>query len=100
MTNNGQDGDGRPPTGIDRSARDEAGSDQRGSGPTIDLERLEAQAKELYLHRFVAFVKKARGEHGRYLTLRPGDVSAIRAAGDGSDEYLDDVLAEDDPEAT
>ena len=95
MTTNGQEADG----GID-SAADEPGSDQRGSGPTIDLERLEAQATELYLHRFVSFVKKARGEHGRFLTLRPGDVSAIRAAGDGSDESLDDALAEDEPEAT
>ena len=91
---NGQEDRAELP-GTEQSSRD-----QRGSGPTIDLERLEAQATELYLHRFVSFVKKARGEHGRYLTLRPGDESAIRAAGDGSDEYLDDALAEDEPEAT
>jgi hypothetical protein len=67
--------------------------EQRGAGLTIDLERLEAMAKDLYLHRFVAYVKKARGDHGRYLKLRPGDESAIRAAGDGSEEYLEEIIA-------
>lgn len=74
-------------------ADDDRNEDQRGAGLTIDLERLEAMAKDLYLHRFVAYVKKARGDHGRYLTLRPGDESAIRAAGDGSEEYLEEVIA-------
>lgn len=74
-------------------ARDE----QRSSGLTIDLERLEKHAKDLYLDRFVSYVKKARGEHGRFLTLRPGDETAIRAAGDGSDEFLDEVIVEEPP---
>ena len=66
--------------------------DQRSEGPTLDLEALEAQAESLYLHRFVEAVRKARGEHGRYLRIRPGDELAIRAAGDGSDASLDEVL--------
>ncbi len=69
--------------------------DQREPGVTIDLDRLERQARELFLHRFVDHVKKARGEYGRYLTLRPGDQLAIRAADDGSEEFLDDVIVED-----
>lgn len=64
---------------------------KRGAGVVIDLERLEAHAKSLYLHRFVEAVKKARGEHGRYLLLRSGDELAIRAAEDGSDHVLRDV---------
>lgn len=68
--------------------------EQRRRGPTIDLDALEAQAEELYLHRFVEAVRKARGEHGRYLRIRPGDELAIRAAGDGSAASLDDVLVE------
>lgn len=78
-------------------AGNEPGNEQRGSGITIDLERLERHAKDLYLDRFVAYVKKARGDHGRFLTLRPGDETAIRAAGDGSEEFLDEVIV-DDPE--
>ena len=68
--------------------------DQRRDGPTLDLEALEAHAESLYLHRFVEAVRRARGEHGRYLRIRPGDELAIRAAGDGSSAYLDDVLVE------
>jgi hypothetical protein len=68
--------------------------DQRREGPTLDLEALEAQAESLYLHRFVEAVRKARGEHGRYLRIRPGDELAIRAAGDGSEATLDEVLIE------
>ena len=68
--------------------------DQRREGPTLDLEALEAQAESLYLHRFVEAVRKARGEHGRYLRIRPGDELAIRAAGDGSETSLDEVLIE------
>lgn len=68
--------------------------DQRREGPTLDLEALEAQAESLYLHRFVEAVRKARGEHGRYLRIRPGDELAIRAAGDGSAASLDEVLIE------
>ena len=70
--------------------------DQRQDGVMLDLERLEEQAEELYLHKFVEYVKKVRGDHGRYLTLRAGDELAIRAAGDGSAESLQEVLADDD----
>ncbi len=83
-------------------ADDGAGSpaEQRQGGVVLDLERLEAQAEELYLHRFVEYVKKVRGEHGRYLTLRAGDELAIQAAGDGSAESLREVLANDSDSAT
>jgi hypothetical protein len=70
--------------------------DQRREGPTLDLDALEAHAESLYLHRFVEAVRKTRGEHGRYLRIRPGDELAIRAAGDGSEDYLDEVLVEID----
>jgi hypothetical protein len=75
------------------------GEEKRVSRPVvIDLERLESQAEDLYLHRFLEAVKKARGEFGRYLTLRRGDELAIRAAGDGSSEKLDEIaVSEDDP---
>jgi hypothetical protein len=80
------------------------GTDQQdhrtGKPPvTIDLERLERQARDLYLIRFVEAVKAARGEFGRYLTLRSGDELAIRAAGDGSSETLDDVSIERETES-
>ena len=71
-------------------------ADNRGEGMVLDLERLERQAEELYLHRFVEHVKRVRGQHGRYLTLRAGDQTAIEAAGDGSAESLKDVLADPD----
>lgn len=67
--------------------------DQRDAGVVVDLERLEAHADALYLNRFVDYVKKVRGEHGRYLTLRAGDELAIQAAGDGSAESLEHVTA-------
>ena len=67
--------------------------DQRDAGVVVDLERLEAHADALYLNRFVEYVKKVRGEHGRYLTLRAGDELAIQAAGDGSAESLEQVTA-------
>lgn len=70
--------------------------ENRAKGPTIDLERLEEHARDLYLHRFVAYIQKARGEHGRYLQLRPGDELAIKAADDESARLLEDVLV--DPE--
>ncbi len=46
-------------------------------------------------------MKAARGQFGRYLTLRTGDELAIRAAGDGSSETLDQVKVgeEETPEA-
>lgn len=65
--------------------------DLRGPGLVIDLERLQAHAEDLYLARFVEHVRKTRGEHGRYLRLRPGDETAIIAAGDGSAESLAEV---------
>ena len=77
------DGDGRPD-----------GPDQRDAGVMIDLDRLEKQAEQLYLTRFVEYVRKVRGEHGRFLTLRAGDELAIKAAGDGSAESLEGVIAE------
>jgi hypothetical protein len=72
------------------------GQDQRTDGVVVDLERLEQQADSLYLHRFVEYVKKVRGEHGRYLTLRAGDTLAIKAADDGSAETLQDLVVDDD----
>ena len=72
-------------------------NDQRTDGVVVDLERLEKQAEELYLHRFVETVKKVRGDHGRYLTLRAGDETAIEAAADGSAESLKDALVNPPP---
>ena len=80
---------------IDDRKGPAARGEQRQAGVILDLARLEDQAEELYLHRFVEHVKKVRGEHGRYLTLRAGDELAINAAGDGSAESLADVLADD-----
>jgi hypothetical protein len=71
-------------------------TDQRGDGVAVDLDKLERQAEELYLHRFVEYVRKVRGEHGRFLTLRAGDELAIQAADDGSAQVLDEVLVEVD----
>jgi hypothetical protein len=71
--------------------------EKRDDGVVVDLEKLEEQAEGLYLHRFVEYVKKVRGEHGRYLTLRAGDQLAIEAAGDGSAETLQGALVEDTP---
>jgi hypothetical protein len=77
---------------MERRAGGSGRQDQRAGLPvTIDLERLEQHARDLYLLRFVEAVKAARGEFGRYLTLRTGDELAIRAAGDGSSEALDQV---------
>lgn len=73
---------------------DGVGEDQRQEGVVIDLERLQAHADALYLNRFVDYVKKVRGEHGRYLTLRAGDELAIKAAGDGSAESLEQITAD------
>lgn len=99
--------DGSPPTGLflpggtlaipwkeHMSDTEDREHGNRGTGPTIDLDALEAHARELYLHRFVAYVKKARGEHGRYLQLRPGDTLAIQAADDESARLLDDVIVD------
>ena len=64
----------------------------RGDGVVVDLERLQQWAEELFLHRFVESIKKARGEHGRYLVLRSGDELAIQAAADGSAQALQEIL--------
>ena len=79
------------------NARTDAGEqDKRQGRPVvIDLERLEKHAQDLYLTRFVEAVKAARGEFGRFLTLRTGDELAIRAAGDGSSEVLDRVAVDE-----
>ena len=101
MSEDGRRADEPAPEGSDGGIPPEA--DQRDDGVVVDLERLERQAEELYLHRFVEQVKKVRGEHGRYLTLRAGDEIAIEAAGDGSVESLKDVIADpqtDEAEAT
>ena len=82
----------------DRKGPDARG-EQRQDGVMLDLERLEEQAEELYLHKFVEHVKRVRGEHGRFLTLRAGDELAIEAAGDGSAESLQEALVDDDPTA-
>ena len=71
---------------------------RQGRPVVIDLERLEKHAQDLYLTRFVEAVKEARGQFGRYLTLRTGDELAIRAAGDGSSETLDQVSVEEQAE--
>ena len=86
----------------DRRAEEEpipegfADADQRGDSLRVDLDRLERQAEELYLHKFLEHVKRVRGQHGRYLTLRAGDEIAIQAAGDGSAEILKEAIAEPD----
>lgn len=55
--------------------------------------------RSLYLNRFVEAIQQARGEHGRYLTLRAGDELAIRAAADGSAEWLERILVLDEQSA-
>ena len=69
--------------GTDGDAR--SGADR----VVIDLDKLEAHARTLYLHRFVEAIRRAREQHGRYLYLRSGDELAIQAAGDGSSELLE-----------
>jgi hypothetical protein len=65
-----------------------------GDQVVIDLEKLEAHARTLYLHRFVEAIRAAREQHGRYLYLRSGDELAIQAAGDGSSELLQQLKVE------
>ena len=81
-----------------RAGGAEEGDNRQGKPVVIDLERLEQQAQDLYLTRFVEAVKAARGQFGRYLTLRTGDELAIRAAGDGSSETLDQVVVDGETE--
>ena len=79
-------------------AQDLQEKSNRESEPiVVDLERLEAQAQYLYLHRFIDAVKKARGEHGRYLTLRAGDEIAIAAADDGSADLITEIAIDTAP---
>jgi hypothetical protein len=73
--------------------------EQRTDGTKIDLKKLEEHARSLYLNRFVEAIQQARGEHGRYLTLRAGDELAIRAAADGSAEWLERILVLDEQSA-
>ncbi|MDQ3914030.1 MAG: hypothetical protein M3323_01680 [Actinomycetota bacterium] len=91
--NDGAGGAGERPADAPRPAG------QRRGGVVVDLERLESHAESLYLHRFVEAVRRARGEHGRYLVLRHGDELAIMAAADGSVEYLQDASVEEAPAA-
>jgi hypothetical protein len=58
----------------------------------VDLEKLEKQAEELFLHRFLDAIQKARGDHGRFLTLRAGDQVAIESANDGSIDELNTII--------
>ncbi len=69
--------------------------ENRHNGVVIDLQKLQEHAGTLYLHRFVEAVRRARQQHGRFLTLRAGDELAILAAGDGSAEHLEEVRAQD-----
>jgi hypothetical protein len=74
------------------------GENKRRPPIVVDLEKLEKQAEELFLHRFLAAIQKARGDHGRYLTLRAGDQVAIESADDGSIDQLQAIVrkAEDE----
>jgi hypothetical protein len=73
--------------------------EQRTEGTKVDLAKLEEHARSLYLNRFVEAIQQARGEYGRYLTLRAGDELAIRAAADGSSEWLERILVVDEQSA-
>ena len=72
------------------------GDNKRRPPIVVDLEKLEKQAEELFLHRFLAAIQKARGDHGRYLTLRAGDQVAIESANDGSIDQLDAIIRRDE----
>ena len=74
----------------------EQGDNKRRPPIVVDLEKLEKQAEELFLHRFLAAIQKARGDHGRYLTLRAGDQVAIESAQDGSIDQLQDIIRKDE----
>ena len=77
---------------MERSEMREERENNRRPPLVVDLEKLEKQAEELFLHRFLAAIQKARGDHGRYLTLRAGDQVAIEAAGDGSEGELHQIV--------
>lgn len=71
--------------------------DSREEEPVVvDLLKLEQHAEQLFLHRFVDYVKRARRENGRFLKLRAGDEIAILAAADGSAEALLTSVAADE----
>jgi hypothetical protein len=75
-------------------------SDNKRRPPiVVDLEKLEKQAEELFLHRFLAAIQKARGDHGRFLTLRAGDQVAIESAADGSIDRLNAIIRRDEDDA-
>ena len=76
----------------------EQGENKRRPPIVVDLEKLEKQAEELFLHRFLAAIQKARGDHGRYLTLRAGDQVAIESANDGSIDELESIIRRDEDE--
>ena len=76
----------------------EQGENKRRPPIVVDLEKLEKQAQELFLHRFLAAIQKARGDHGRYLTLRAGDQVAIESANDGSADHLEEIIRRDEDE--
>lgn len=70
-------------------------NDSRLEDPVVvDLLKLEQHAEQLFLHRFVDYVKKARQDNGRFLKLRAGDELAILAAADGSAEALGTVAVD------
>ena len=74
------------------------GENKRRPPIVVDLEKLEKQAEELFLHRFLAAIQKARGDHGRYLTLRAGDQVAIESANDGSIDQLNEIVRREEDE--
>jgi hypothetical protein len=74
------------------------GENKRRPPIVVDLEKLEKQAEELFLHRFLAAIQKARGDHGRYLTLRAGDQVAIESANDGSIDQLEEIVRREEDE--
>jgi hypothetical protein len=74
------------------------GENKRRPPIVVDLEKLEKQAEELFLHRFLAAIQKARGDHGRYLTLRAGDQVAIESANDGSIDHLEEIVRREEDE--
>ncbi len=73
--------------------------EQRRPGVAVDLDRLEQQAKDLYLHRFVENIRSARRAHGRFLILRAGDEVAIKSAADGSEALLEEITVDVEDES-
>ena len=71
-------------------------SENRVTGRLIDTHRLEESEPKIFLHRFVAAVRDARGAMGRYIFLRSGDEIALIAADDGSTELLEQITVVDE----